>query len=110
MGNPKIMLLSPQVLHLRHQDAKIIEKFRFNNFEISLDLKANSTMRNQKIMVLSPKVFHLTHFDAKIDLKIPILYFPNIKIALSQIDNGESKNHDAETSGPTLETPGCKNY
>ena len=43
-------------------------------------------------------------------LKNPILLFRKNQVSLSQIDNGESKNYGAETSGPTLETPGCKNY
>ena len=66
-------------------------------------------MGNPKIMVLRPQDLPLRHQDAKIDLKIPIKYFQNIQVALSQIDNEESKNHGAETSGPTLETPFCKN-
>ena len=44
----------------------------------------------------------MRQLDAKIDLKIPILYFRNIIVALSQIKNGESKNYGAESSGPTL--------
>ena len=61
-------------------------------------------------MVLRPQDLPLRHLDAKIDLKIPILFFWNIKVTLSQIDNGESKNHGAEYSGLALETPGCENY
>ena len=60
-------------------------------------------------MVLKPQDLPLRHLDAKFDLKIPILFFRNIIVALSQIKNGESKNYGAESSGPTLETPGCKN-
>ena len=60
-------------------------------------------------MVMRPQDLPLRHLDAKIDSKILILYFGNIKLTLSQIDNEESKNHGAETSGPTLETPRCKN-
>ena len=65
-------------------------------------------MGNLKIIVLRPQDLPLRHKDAKIDLKIPIL-FSEFQIVLSQIDHRESKNHGAETSGPTLETPGCKN-
>ena len=67
-------------------------------------------MGNPKIMVRRSQDLPLRHLEAKIYLKIPILYLWNIKVALSQIDKRESKNHGAETSGPTLETSGCKNY
>ena len=52
----------------------------------------------------------LRHQDAKIDIKIPIKCFWIIQAALSLKGYGESKNHVAETSGPTLETLGCKNW
>ena len=38
------------------------------------------------------------------------LIISEYQIVLSQIDHGESKNHGAETSGPILETLGCKNW
>ena len=65
-------------------------------------------MGNRKIMVLRPQDLPLRHLDAKINLKIPILYFWNIQVALSQIDNEKFKYHGAATSGLTLETSGCK--
>ena len=34
----------------------------------------------------------------------------NILVALSQIDNGESENHGAETSEPTNETSVCEKW
>ena len=37
------------------------------------------------------------------------LIISEYQIALSQFDKGESKNHGAETSGPSLETPRIKN-
>ena len=59
-------------------------------------------MGNLKIMVLRPQVLPLRLKDAKINLKIPILYFRNINVALSRIDNMETKNHGAESSVATL--------
>ena len=59
-------------------------------------------MWDQKIMSMRPQDLPLRHLEAIIDLKIPILYYRNIIVALSQFDNVESKNHGAETSGPTL--------
>ena len=72
-------------------------------------LLAKSTMGNPKIIEMRHQNLPLRHLDAKIDLKILILFFRNIIVTLGQIDNGEYKNHGAETSGPTLETPGSKN-
>ena len=66
------MVMSPQVLPFRHHDAKMIQKFRFDNFGIAKSLKAKLTIRNRKIIVLRPQGLSLRHFDAKIDLKIPI--------------------------------------
>ena len=60
-------------------------------------------------MVMRPQDLPLRHLDAKIDLKIPIRLFRNMIEAFCQFDNVESKNHGDEISGPTLETPRCKN-
>ena len=98
-----------QGLSLRHQDAKMIEKFRFCNFRIFKSLFAKSTIGNPKIMVLRTQELPSRHPDANIIEKSDFISIRNNQRALSQIENEELKNNGAETSNPTLESPGCKN-
>ena len=66
-------------------------------------------MGNQKIISMRPQGLPLRHQNAKW-LENSYLIISEYEIALSQFDNRESKNHVDETSGPTFETPECKNW
>ena len=59
-------------------------------------------------MLLRPQDLPLRLHDAKIIEKYDFIILEKTSSSKPNRQWGV-KNHDAETSGPTLETPGCKN-